>query len=71
MPSMPAPVARLSWEGVAEDRCYRTEWVWIPTAEPDELLVVSATSFRPETWDSVSQAQEAMLASIELEDEAG
>jgi hypothetical protein len=70
VPSMPAPVARLSWEGVAEDRCYRTEWVWIPTAEPDELLVVSATSFQPETWDSVSQAQEAMLASIELEDEA-
>jgi hypothetical protein len=68
IPSMPDPVARLSWEGEAEGRCYRTEWVWIPTAEPDEFLVVSATSFRPETWASVSQAQEAMLASIEEEE---
>jgi len=68
VPSMPAPVARLSWEGEAEGRCYRTEWVWIPTAEPDEFLVVSATSFRPETWASVSQAQEAMLASIEQDE---
>jgi hypothetical protein len=70
VPSMPASVARLSWEGEAEGRCYRTEWVWIPTAEPDEFLVLSATAFRPETWDSVSQALEAMLASIEEEEAA-
>ncbi|HET9211811.1 MAG TPA: hypothetical protein VFR03_15495 [Thermoanaerobaculia bacterium] len=68
VPSMPAPVARISWEGEAEGRCYRTEWVWIPTSAPDELLVLSATSFRLETWESVHQALEAMLASIELEE---
>jgi len=68
VPSMPAPVARLSWEGEAEGRCYRTEWVWLPTSTPDELLVVSATSFRPETWESVSQAMETMLASIEQDE---
>ena len=68
VPSMPSPVARLSWEGEAEGRCYRTEWVWIPTSVPDELLVLSATSFRPETWESVRQALEAMLASLEQEE---
>lgn len=64
VPAMPAPVARISWEGEAEGRCFRTEWVWIPTPEPDQFLVLSAMSFRPETWDSLSQALEAMLGSI-------
>ena len=70
VPSMPAPVARISWEGEAEGRCYRTEWVWISTPAPDEFLVVSATAFRPESWSTVSQALEAMLASI-VQDEDG
>lgn len=68
VPSMPEPIARISWEGEAEGRCYRTEWVWIPTSEPDQFLVVSATSLRPESWESLSQAQEAVLGSIEWEE---
>ncbi|HEY4564317.1 MAG TPA: hypothetical protein VIJ36_15140 [Thermoanaerobaculia bacterium] len=67
-PALPSPAARLSWKGEAEGRCYRTEWVWFPTSGPEEFLVLSATSFRPETWESVSQALEAMLASLEQEE---
>jgi hypothetical protein len=67
-PALPSPVARLSWEGEAEGRCYRTEWVWFPTPAPEEFLVLSATSFRPETWESLRQALETMLASLEWEE---
>ena len=61
-------VARLSWEGEAEGRCYRTEWVWFSTPAPDELLVLSATSLRPETCESLRQGLGAVLASLEREE---
>jgi hypothetical protein len=73
MSDSPAPaladrVARLSWEGEAEGRCYRTEWVWFPTSTPDHFLVLSATSFRPETWESLQQGLEAVLGSLAWEE---
>ncbi len=68
LPDLASRVARLSWEGEAEGRCYRTEWVWFPTSAPDEFLVVSATSFRPETWESLCQGLGGVLASLEREE---
>lgn len=68
LPDLASRVARLSWEGETEGRCYRTEWVWFPTPAPDEFLVVSATSFRPETWESLCQGLGGVLASLEREE---
>jgi hypothetical protein len=67
-PALASRVARLAWEGEAEGRCYRSECIWFPTSEPDELLVLSATSFRPETRESLCQGLEAVLASLEREE---
>ncbi|MFL6263406.1 MAG: hypothetical protein ACJ76Y_27240 [Thermoanaerobaculia bacterium] len=68
-PALPSPVARLAWKGEDEGRRYQTEWVLLPTPVPEELLVLSATAFQPETWESVRQALEAMLVSLEREEE--
>jgi hypothetical protein len=67
-PALSSRVARLSWEGEEEGRRYHTEWVWFPTPTPGEFLVLSATSFQPEIWESARQALEAMLASLEREE---
>ena len=67
-PSLPGRVARLSWEGEDEGHRYRLELACFPTPAPDELLVLSATSFQPEVRDSLHQALEAMLASLEWEE---
>jgi hypothetical protein len=67
-PPLPGRMARLSWEGEDEGHCYRLELVCFPTPAPDELLVLSATSFQPEVQESLSQALEAMLASLDLEE---
>ena len=59
--------ARISWAGEEEGRRYRTEWVWLPTAEPEEFLVLCATSFQAESWESLGEALEAVLGSLALD----
>jgi hypothetical protein len=68
VPSLPFPAACFSWTGGTEEgQSYRTEWVWLPTGETEECLVLCATSFRRESWESVSGALEAILASLQRE----
>jgi hypothetical protein len=69
VPFFSSPAARFSWTGETEDLGrYRTEWLWMPTGESEECLILSATS-RREIWESMSAALEAILASLRREED--